>query len=278
MRLGQLSRQLNLDTTDIVNFLAENNIEVKDHPNVKLDENAEQMVLEKFAESKPKEPVERIEASEQLSVDNEPVEISSDALLEEPGDLMEKELIDELTVDIPEVEPEESANIEEAADSEEETPESEEEIEVIKAPKIELPGLKVVGKIDLPEPKAPKPEADQEPKEEEEKEESIPKVRLVHHSKRNSRPRLTPEQLEEKRLRNRKAKEKRIREAEERARAREIQRLKDIKAEHYKKKLAKPGAKATANKKKASAKPKQSTKQKPQPKSLLGKFWRWLNT
>jgi hypothetical protein len=275
MRLGQLSRQLNLDTKDIVNFLAENNIEIKDHPNVKLDENAEQMVMEKFSDPKPEEPVILIEPAEIQAIENEPSELESDILPEPQSHAIEDDPLAEPIAATSDVEPAEPAS-EEAIASE--TLDSEEEIEVIKAPKIELPGLKVVGKIDLPEPKAPKEDEEpEEPIEKEEKEESIPKVRLVHHSKRNSRPRLTPEQLEEKRLRNKRAKEKRIREAEERAKAREIQRLKDIKAEHYKKKLSKASAKTT-NKKKTNSKPKQVTQQKPQPKSLLGKFWRWLNT
>lgn len=276
MRLGQLSRQLNLDTKDIVNFLAENNIEIKDHPNVKLDETAEQMVMEKFSDPKSEEPAELIEPSEIQIIESESSEPESDILPEPQSEELEDDPVAEPIATTSDVEPAEPSS-EEAIASE--TPDSEEEIEVIKAPKIELPGLKVVGKIDLPEPKAPKEDEEpEEPIEKEEKEESIPKVRLVHHSKRNSRPRLTPEQLEEKRLRNKRAKEKRIREAEERAKAREIQRLKDIKAEHYKKKLSKASAKQTTNKKKATSKPKQVTQQKPQPKSLLGKFWRWLNT
>lgn len=279
MRLGQLARHLDLPTSTIVQFLAEKEIVIKDHPNVKVDEAAEALVFAQFEKS------DSVPTAIELPEETPTLIPAGEEAKEETPQKPEEEQVN--------ITPQESAEPtsgtsidpqpqEEGAEDDEvfqlNTELDEDGVEVIKAPKVELPGLRVIGKIELPGPKVPEPdEEDEEESERADKEEEIPKVRMVHHSKRNSRPRMTPEQLEQKRIRNKKAKEKRIKEAEERKKEQEVQRLKALKEAHYKKKLAKAPSKK--GKKKVAAKPvTKRAPERPKPKTLLGKFWRWLNT
>lgn len=153
------------------------------------------------------------------------------------------------------------------------TPEPEEPVsqaeeslpEVIKAPKIELPGLRVVGKIELPEKKkkeAEKPQENPSPPQE-----SRPKP-LSRNPRRESPPRNrhNPVAL----AREREEQEKRRREAE--AREREKQR----KAEYYQKRLKpQPPTKAARLHREEMADMPKVEREKP--KTLWGKFMRWLN-
>jgi hypothetical protein len=137
--------------------------------------------------------------------------------------------------------------------------------EVIKAPKIELPGLRVVGKIELPEKKKKEDEKPQE--EPAPAQESRPKP-LSRNPRRESQPRNrhNPVAL----AREREEQEKRRREAE--AREREKQR----KAEYYQKRLKpQPPTKAARLHQEEMADMPKVEREKP--KTLWGKFMRWLN-
>lgn len=300
MRLGQLARKLDVSTADIITFLQTKGIEKKDHPNVKLDEDMERDVIAHFeipgdqpseaptplpetsdttedvadtaedTKSSDITPEEKPEPEDEPLTADAPTVQGPDATSQEPSTpVAEEEPLAETT----EEKDEDSAGVEN-----EENPY--EGVDIIKAPKVELPGLKVVGKIDLPEPK-PKEEAPEEAEEQpKEAEEETPKVRYAYHDRRNSRKRLTPEEREARRLKNQKAKEKRMAREAEKRKERELKRQKAKKAEHYKKKLEQKAVspkiktqKATAPKKRKKQEPKQ-----PKPKTLLGKFWRWLNT
>ncbi|MFK7951218.1 MAG: hypothetical protein AB8B73_00105 [Ekhidna sp.] len=161
----------------------------------------------------------------------------------------------------------------ELLESEEEIPELD-KIKLIKASKKELSGLKVLGKVDLPEPK--KKEAAEEEKEE----------RKVRDKK--SKP--VDDDWEERRL---KAKAKRLKNE---ARVAKLKKEKEEReriarnAVHYKQKLTSVPAKKKVKAKKkptvqvekthsspnlSQSKSKKQT-QKEQPKSALGKMWKWL--
>ncbi len=127
MRLGQLARKLSLKPLEIVDFLAGQSIQIDSGNNTRLEDEHVKLVLQKYA----------------------------------PGELMEnveKAIEEEEVIEIPTIE-----SVNEAASFDMVIPEKinstpeEERVEVIKAPKIELSGLKVLGKIDLPEPKKKEP-------------------------------------------------------------------------------------------------------------------------
>ncbi|MBL7850538.1 MAG: hypothetical protein JNN04_06520 [Cyclobacteriaceae bacterium] len=137
--------------------------------------------------------------------------------------------------------------------------------EVIKAPKVELPGLRVVGKIELPEKKKKEPEKSGEeasPAPEE-------RPRTVSRNPRRQQPpreRSNPIAL----ARQREEQEKRKREAE--AREREKQR----KAEFYQKRL-KPQPPTKAARLHREEVVEMPPLEPEKPRSLWGRFLHWLN-
>ncbi len=126
MRLGQLARKLELRPAEIVTFLAHNSIQIEEGANTRLEDDLVAMVLRKFNPNLIKEVIgETVDKQEPETL--EPV-----VLAESISQASEASPVEQ-----PEVEP----------DMAKET------AEVIKAPKVALTGLKVLGKIDLPEKK-----------------------------------------------------------------------------------------------------------------------------
>lgn len=122
MRLAQLARKLAVRPADIAAFLEGNNIDVENGSNFRLDDQMVAMVMGRFGQTP-----DLVEAT--------PADVEPDAI---EMDIQEQPALEAIIA--PEVEATETA-------------EPEAIIELIKAPKVELPGLRVVGKIDLPEPK-----------------------------------------------------------------------------------------------------------------------------
>lgn len=117
MRLGQLSRKLDITPAEIVQFLATKNVTIDVDVNSKLEEEAVRVAMDHFAP----------DLSEQIAANEREPE------------------------QVPEGEIEESASREQ--NIQDEGAKEAQPVDVIKAPKIELAGLKVVGKIELPEKK-----------------------------------------------------------------------------------------------------------------------------
>jgi len=141
MRLGQLARKLAVIPAEIVDFLATNNIRIDENTNTRLEHNQLMLVVNHFAPARadefltpvaeeiqdiPEESTPRVETVVAETVEPEPV-IATPDIQQEMAVVADKNIIPEV--------------------------EQEQKIEVIKAPKVELAGLKVLGKIELPEPK-----------------------------------------------------------------------------------------------------------------------------
>ena len=292
MRLGQLARQLNINTSDIVSLLNEHDITINDHPNVKIEGEPEQIVLGKFGQEKKPEKAETeitvdlqvIEESapttellESPLTEEEPItfeeeQIAAVAEIEPsiPQEEESKEMIEPQELNMPDAPEENHENLETSIELvTEETNESNlniDEDEVIRAPKISLEGLKVVGKIDLPEPKI----KEQPTKE---NDDFKPKRKSKHY-----RSDQTEEEREARRIRNKEIKERRLQKEKEREQQEREERERKAKEEFYRKKLV--TEKAQKNKK---AKRKDSQKEvkqilKSENKTAFGKFWQWLNT
>jgi hypothetical protein len=125
MRLAQLARKVGKNQSEVIKFLADNSVFVEDHSNAKVEDTDVAKVMNHFAPAV-------------LAPIQEP-ERQSQALAHEPETTLPK-VINELALgdqDVEEVSPDAAA--------------IEKQTEVIKAPKIALQGLKVIGKIDLPE-------------------------------------------------------------------------------------------------------------------------------
>ena len=132
MRLGQLARKLSIRQLDIVDFLAKNKVEIRDDVNAKLENEHVHLAIQHFDSSL----LEIKEVSRPM--------IGVISSTEELKKIELKPEMEEPPVVIPIFEESKPAGV----------ILSDEIIEVIKAPKIELQGLKVLGKIELPEPKS----------------------------------------------------------------------------------------------------------------------------
>ena len=171
MRLAQLARKVGKNQSEVIKFLADNSIFLEDHSNAKVENTDVAKVMNHFAPA-------------MLAPIKEP-ERQSQALAQEP-EIILPEVINELAIsdqEVVEVSPDATA--------------IEKQTEVIKAPKIALQGLKVIGKIDLPEVKKKVTDNEdkqerQVPKEFNNKQEPVlvkgqPKIRLRFSVKRKNR-------------------------------------------------------------------------------------------
>lgn len=261
MRLGQLSRQLEISSDQIVKLLSENFREVNNHPNIKISEEELQFLNDRFA------PIKEV--------------------LELPQEEPEAIVIEEVETSVQEVEaPSTPKFIEELRPQvislEDEFLAQTKGLETYKTEKPHLEGLKVVGKIDLPEPIV---------KEKEEKPEEKSDPRKVRND-RASRQRKELSERKSNALVEERKKAKRIAIKKQ---YEEEERLKNLKKKHYeehvkakikpvapKKKKRKVEETVSApavpysNKPKAAVQsPKVSTKV--QTKNPLKRFWLWLN-
>lgn len=141
MRLGQLARKLAIIPAEIVDFLATNNIRIDENTNTRLEHEQLMLVVNHFAPARAEEFI--IPAADETQ--DIPEETISPKI-----EIVVPETVEPEPVTTPDIQ-QEMAVITESntiADAEQE-----QKIEVIKAPKVELAGLKVLGKIELPEPK-----------------------------------------------------------------------------------------------------------------------------
>ena len=276
MRLGQLARKYSLTQEEIILFLNEVEPQLGSlHHNTKLNDDSEALIASHFnisiidEQEVPEVPTDEIKS--------EVSEILVEEEVEESYEDTEASLQQDLDPSLPPIKtPEPTLKNEKAIDSARlmELLEDEEgivdlsDITIIKAPKKELEGLKVVGKIELPEPKV-KPE---------QKEEPINDNTEAPGKRQGYRKKISNEEREEKRLRAKKKKEEYEARQEKRRKADEIKRKKAQKKSYYDQKIQKN--KSPLNKPKTLIK-KQEIRDEVleaqiKPKSFLGKFWRWF--
>lgn len=266
MRLGQLSRKLGVNSSAIVEVLKENFREVNDHPNVKILDEELDYLTNHFSPSAPAE-------SEQELIDDT-ASTAPEVKVEEP------ELADtEQATETPQEEA--PAFVESLRPKvirlEDEFNQMKSDLESFKAEKPELEGLKVLGKIDLPEPKPKAPK--ETPSEDEPKgTQTINErgVRKRHQKRGNQRkPKGNTAEAERKRAEYQAKKRK----------AQEQEKLKELKKKHYEEQVkAKLKEKPKKKKKKkfieqqVNSSPSQNgSKQRAKSGNALVRFWRWLN-
>jgi hypothetical protein len=242
MRLGQLARKLALRPSQLVDFLATKQINLEEGSNARLQDEHVTAIVTYFAPDRLQEIVNQ-------SKEEVVVEVTPEVITPEPIEL--KETIEEVVAEAKTQEPQ--------------------EVELIKAPKVELTGLKVLGKIELPEPKKKEELVKGEtsnPEEQKEKNNSRPPKRNAPSRtdrQPNQRPWQNPIALQ---------REREAREAEEK-RKEALEREKERKRMHYLSKVKTEPTKVT----RVYDEPKE-VKSKvvvAPPKTLWGKFVNWLN-
>lgn len=247
MRLGQLARKLVLRPGEIVEFLAKNNVHIDEGTNTRIDDIYVKLILDRYApELQITTPtLEHEEMKQPLAS-----AVEDEHIVEKPQET------EDTKIEIPE------------------RPEVGEEIpEVIKAPKVSLSGLKVLGKIELPEPrkKDPIPESTTEqPVTFQEDKNPQAEVRTNYNQKRNreQRPGKNPIALQ----REKEALE------EQKQRQEKVEREKEKRKQNYYKKVKmSPPTKAV---KLVEEPTMQMTAEElvEQPKTLLGRLIKWLTT
>lgn len=271
MRLGQLSRQVNVSQKEIVSFLKKKKgIELKVHPNVKVEDDFADLIIKSFSESVVEESaVEPTSKQEEIVVEKE--------TSAQPAE-----------TDIPEV-------MEYAQGEEFIRPDG--PIEKIETEVPTLEGIKVVGKIDLPEfhkeepapDKAPESSNDEAVSDEKASDKSIVvpnasplfksrkkrKPKSKPNAKGNTKPTISEEERKQKELAQAEAKRKAIKKAKkEEARKKHLELVKSYEA----KQKAKTKSKSKTQKKDVPKVTNENSPAKKVPKTLIGKIWRWMNT
>jgi hypothetical protein len=261
MRLGQLARKLALRPSQIVDYLATKQIFPDEGSNARLSDEVTERVVLHFAP----ERLNEIMAVE----DKNPEPIATPAPVnEEP--VITQIVEEELTV---------AATPSPVMEVTEEKP----EVEVIKAPKVELSGLKVLGKIELPEPKkktapvaelpegtvvATEGEAEKIPATEKKQRRPEPRVNTQRKDNYPQRPARNPiavQREEHARMEEEKRKAKSEREKEKRTQY-YLQRVKTGQPTKAAKMVDEPTESLSLK------------EERPAPKTWFGNFLRWLNT
>jgi hypothetical protein len=248
MRLGQLARKLSLRPSQLVDFLAENNIQTAEGSNTRLADEHTQLIVQHFAPESLEE-IMKPAVEEVLQSVAEPVAVIEEPVVAEPVHNAEESVVV----------------------SEDKVVDEQSEPEVIRVPKIELSGLKVLGKIDLPEPKKKEPKAEEESTtgEEQQKPERITPAKSKH-PRREREQRNWRNPLEVQRQRE-------AREIEERRKA-EIEREKEKRKHHYQNKVKQVKQPKRVKPVTENATVKKPVDTRPVPKTWLGKFLRWWTT
>lgn len=238
MRLGQLSRKLSVRPSDILEFLSTNNIRIENDSNARLDDAVVNLIIQHFAP----------EQAESNPIDSQPEPDLPDTAPTENTTAATAELV---AAETPAGDQEQ---VEEVSDG------------VIKAPKIELSGLKILGKIDLPERKKKETSAD-----------AVQPSSFDVPSSENKRPdrRLGKEQPDRRRKNPVALQREREALEEEKKRQERVLREKEKKTQNY---LRRVKTAAPTKSARILEEPTEelSKVDNDAPTTLLGRFLRWL--
>lgn len=273
MRLGQTARLLKVTAADIVEALQADFREIKNHPNVKITD--EELTFLKSNFGYVEEPEETVEAPLTEAPNEEPETEAKVEIEKAPAPVEEAEVaIETPSEPISDTTPKFVESLRpKVITLEKEFDEKKENLDTFKAEKPQLEGLKVLGKIDIPEPikKEPKPE----------KENERPKRINTRNGKQNRKSNhkkhqdLTPAQERKK------AERIALRKKQE-----EEKRQKELKKKHYQENVAAKIAKPKRKKKKKLVMQHEQTAPQAQnsnghasqrPSNPIARFWKWLN-
>ena len=282
MRLGQLSRKLDLSTSKIVTFIKkEFEVNIENHPNTKIDDSFLEKINNEFKIEQPS-TVEKITTTEETIPKEEK---ESDKENKDEATTTEAIKTEEVEQKVETSEP-----IKETTETK--IPE-ETEVELIKAPKPELKQIKVLRKIELPEKKKIiKKEVSSESTKNTEKDlatlekelkESIEKPAPVKPKKstykRPSKPMKKKKSVEQI-LAEKKKKEEQERIAEEKRKKEQAKYEKKKRKEHYNTLVTNIKPKKKKKKKQVEIVTKQEKIQAENeaPKTWIGKLIKWFQT
>lgn len=245
MRLAQLARKIGVKPSEIATFLANKNLPIEDSSNAKVADDQLEIVLLEYAPSMLPS-LEVGEPQEMAEEKTEPTSVAERLDVPEDIGLAETDEPSEIIIE----------------ENDETTK------EVIKPVLVELPGLKVVGKIDLPEPKKKEEENLKDSEEKLPVKETIERPRRRNVSRENERrPRKNSVVLQ----REREAREALKRKQEEK------EREKELRTQRYLKKVKNYTPPPQPIKRKKHEEEYEVYTEEPEkPKSLIGKILNWF--
>jgi hypothetical protein len=288
MRLGQLARKYGISKKDIITYLKEKDPKLHSlGQNTKLDEATVELISSRFGDPEQLFDASVTQTSEKQHEVPPPKSLgeapktaliqTSDVDLESASQSEQDEESESSSIDTSDEEALSTANtargeaietdklLELLEDEEKEVDLS--KITLIKAPKRELEGLKVVGKIELP---APKPKSDQS---------ASAKDGRAKNRNRSDRPVLSEEEREKRRLKAKRKKEAYEARQERRRKEKAKEQRKALNKARYQQKLQQAKANQLKQKRQQPKQEDTAIEAPPSPpKTLLGKLWRWLTT
>lgn len=259
MRLSSLARKITVKPSELISFFEEQGISLDSGAHTKLSDDQIESAMRALAPDSLEKEEEAKASTNETVANDEQVEVE---IVTANPDVEKAEVLEEVSQSVEELKAE--PEIESREEDNEEEAEPEEDIEVIRAPKVTLPGLKVKGKIDLPEPKKPEP-----------KEESMNKeVRKDEQKTKKRRGRRSNDDYNPIA-----AARKRKQEKEERERLAALKQKKKAKEEHYRKMQSKV-AKTKQEKERLAPQEVEDQPAKPEASkaNALQRFWRWFNS
>ncbi|MCD9017426.1 hypothetical protein [Parachryseolinea silvisoli] len=149
MRLGQLARKLSVSPAEVTALLASKNIQIEEGINTRLTDEQLTSVLQHYGKALSTVTLAEEHAIEEgiVTKPEEQTDIIAQKPVQEASLSMTEQAVDQVVIS-------ESAEQQAGVDT---TPEAgvsaDESPTLIKAPKVELSGLRILGKIELPQPK-----------------------------------------------------------------------------------------------------------------------------
>ncbi len=261
MRLGQLARKLALRPSQIVDYLATKQIFPDEGSNARLNDEVTERVVLHFAPGR---------LNEIMAIEDKNPEPTAAPAPDNEGLVITQTVEEVVTVE---------ATPLPVMEVTEEKP----EVEIIKAPKVELSGLKVLGKIELPEPKKKTVSVTESPEGTEVATEGeVEKIPVTEKKQRRPEPRVNTQRRDnypQRQARNPIAvqREEQAHKEEEKRKAK-LEFEKEKRTQYYLQRV-KSGQPTKAAKMVDEPTESLSLKEeRPAPKTWFGKFLRWLNT
>lgn len=271
MRLSALARKINITPTQLITFLEEKEIEISNGLHSKLDSETVDLVYTHFL---PEQKIEEAEIVEKIEEEiEEKIEEEIDAEIE---DKIEEKIDAEIEADIPVAQ--ETRKEQKTGTVDDLENDNQDEIELIKAKKVKLEGIKIVGKIELPE--KPKKEIIETEKVESE----TNKVKTTEKPKKNLKS--INSKFDRNRKKNQRGRNRNPLTYDEKLKKEEREKLKERRQKNKKEKLRKRKYYKENIQSKTNPKPKRKKKKQSaiqaNEKALVHKnpiriLWAWLN-
>jgi hypothetical protein len=276
MRLAVLAKKLKVTSSELKEFLEDHDVSLDSGSNTKLSKELAEKVMKAYGFEPEPESTEIPTAMEAIP-EEEDITMLSEEVEEPPVEIMEE--VDEPAVETEAYTEESTEEITEENNEDDEI----EEVEIIRAPKVSLPGLKVKGKIELPEPRVKK-----ETTEEEKQEDDPNTVQTI--DERQIRREIREQRKKEREQRNKKKPRKKkdynpVTAAREKAKREEAKKLKEEarkrkekQRKHYEQMVQKRNQRKKSADRKTSQRSSSSKSKENTSGNVFQRFWRWLNT